>query len=119
MLLGRISKQLHRQWRGVDRTFKVVILTEIRDLWVTLVQKREGNTRNEKFCLTQGKGEWEVLRVRREILGSTFWIPRRQRLKGCILEIGRKEFHTLVKSSVLESARLGFKRGLTKHLGDV
>lgn len=34
-------------------------------------------------------------------------------------EIGRKEFHTLGKSSVLESARLGFTRGLTKHLGDV
>lgn len=34
-----------------------------------------------------------------------------------IWKIGRKEFHTLVKSLILESARLRFKCGLTKLPG--
>lgn len=34
---------------GEDRTFKEGILKEIRAVWVTLVQRKEENTRKEKL----------------------------------------------------------------------
>lgn len=58
MLIDGISKWFYGQWRRVDRTFKVGILTDIRDLRFMLVQRIEGNTRNENLPLpTRGRGK--------------------------------------------------------------
>ena len=71
MPIGGISKQFHGQWRREDRTFKVGIPREIRDLWVTLVQRREKNTKERETLSHLGGGG-----IRRERPGSAFWIPK-------------------------------------------
>lgn len=69
----------------------------------------------------RGRGDVGSEGVKKERLGSTFWIPEEAGIKRLnevrFGETGKKESYTLATSSVLQSTRLGFISRLSHHLG--